>query len=501
MSVAPVELILKDYEELRAKRSKLNELIKQYKIYTKKTLGMGEVFDKSVIDYEIYATLGFQSYLWNDSKPPTYTHNNPDIAEKEEVKAYYEAIAPIVSRQLLNNTDTGFPEMFTSLVRDWRNLGTGFAIVTTAPNLPFFTYSIDVENCYIGTDELGRVDRFFYLTGLHNAKNLHLDEEQEILTLFYKEEGNWRSIVIDREKEQITNSKEFGAQPIFVARRNLRSGELYGLGNGLIGLDEIRDLNVLKQMIMKTVENNTLPPVAQREGVTFNNQYLDLSAGAHNIVSTTDGFGAGSSLPITPLVPFKSIQDQLALYELVSSSLKDSYQFDRLIDLNTTGVMTATESSYRENMRNTLFSSDCRLFYMNVLQPMHKTILYLAKKKGLLGSTSQMKNEFNIETSLVIPDVIQDDNTFLDVTITYHAPATVGDYQSKMQNLTQSVQFIAMVQDLVAKNPALAKYLDVDEITESFAKYSNTEEILKTLSAQEISSSYSLGQALSSISI
>ena len=487
-------VILEEWRMLKNERANLDALVEKYERYTLKgdTNLNADIYDNSALNFEINATLGFQAYLWDRSKSPTYTHKNKDLAEKDEIKEYYEQVSKIMAEKVFNNPETGFGDMFHGLIRDWRSLGTAFAIITETEEKPIMTFSADFKKCYFDTDDTGFVQSFYYEIEdrVFSAKDQNW-EQVALLTKFWRESGRWSSITIDlRNQEFVEGSElEYNECPIFVARSNIRSAEKYGLGNGVMAVRDIEHINTVKKLIMLSVETNANPPMGYNAGLA-SNDYINLSAGGVNVFNNMYSYGGQSNAPVIPLMPMKEISEQVAFYQILISNLKDCYQFDKLLDLNpTSGVsMTASEVMARNSERATLFSGDATKIYASTMDAMQKSFLSKAFRRGWLGVTERTLEMSGISAedlngALVVPAELDTVEKFLDVTVSYHSAATEADYSTKLQNISQTFQFIAGVEAQVAQLPSLAEAIDLPAMKESFAKYSGASDLIKTLGA------------------
>lgn len=159
----------------------------------------------------------------------------------------------------------------------------------------------------------------------------------------------FESVHVDRTNTHIVKESFYEYLPVKVARIYKNDFEVYGRSAGTKSINTIKRLNAVMSEIIDGVEKINRPPLGISNNALVGQKVLDISAGAVNMLNLEGATGS----PINPISTVGDLSSGFALAEMYRKDILDSYQINKLIDLNNDTTMTATEALILDRVRST----------------------------------------------------------------------------------------------------------------------------------------------------
>lgn len=250
------------------------------------------------------------------------------------------------------------------------------------------------------------------------------------------------SIYIDTSHNELIEESGYYEMPIFVARWSLMPGERYGRGPSNLALPDVRTLNKVKELSLRSVAKSIDPPLLANQRSIFGT--IDIRPSSISIVKDTSG--------ITP-IPNTARHDvvQFTIEEL-KASIKGIFFLDKLLlpPRTETGEMTAFEVSQRiEQMQRVLGPTLSRL-NNEVLNPLVVREFKMLLRSGQLPEAPAILQERGINVEIVFVNQLARAQQIQDV-----------------NTIQQWVQGLAAIAQL---DPTVIDNINVDGIAKHTAK-------------------------------
>ncbi len=187
---------------------------------------------------------------------------------------------------------------------------------------------------------------------------------------------------IEEKAKKILLTEGFDSFPIPFARFRKLSYEKYGRSPAMAALPDIKELNTLREMIIRGTEKNFDPPKGVFNDSIMGGGVIDTSAGSINVF---DSAGMSGGLPIFEIGDRVDLNQIYPRIEGLEQSIAQHFAIDRLLDFNNQTQMTATETAQRAQIRQSSLSSILTRQISELFQPVVERSFELMLKNDKLG--------------------------------------------------------------------------------------------------------------------
>lgn len=174
---------------------------------------------------------------------------------------------------------------------------------------------------------------------------------------------------------QIIQEGGYHEFPCMVPRWSKTTGEKYGRGVGHVALADVKTLNKLKEITLKTAAKNLNMPTKSREDVVIGG--VKDVPGGNTVLRDIDG--------LQPLYPPGSLQDSLGANRLTEEPLKESirkYFFADLTNMPQGPMMTAYEFQKRMEMVHRTLGPTMGRQETEFLNPLNERVFGIMYRRG-----------------------------------------------------------------------------------------------------------------------
>ena len=165
----------------------------------------------------------------------------------------------------------------------------------------------------------------------------------------YKWRGVW-FMDSGNSSNRIFCEESFRERPVNMCRQIKVRGEYYGRSSGTLLLSTISSNNYMFAITQEIMEKMANPALGAYGNAIFGDSVLDTSANGLTIFNQQ--FAAGSQSPVFPIHDVGDPSDIIKfLIPYLNEKITTDFKVDALLDFNSGGTMTATESLQRYNIR------------------------------------------------------------------------------------------------------------------------------------------------------
>lgn len=274
---------------------------------------------------------------------------------------------------------------------------------------------------------------------------------------------------LEKQTKKILKLGGFDSFPTPYARFRKNSYEKYGRSPAMAALPDIKELNTLREMIIRGTEKNFNPSFGVFNDGILGGGIIDTSAGAINVFDS-QGMRSGG-LPIFEIGDRVDLSQIFPRIEGLEQSIAQHFALDRLLDFNNQTQMTATETVERAQIRDNALSSIINRQIAELFQPLVERSFSLMLKNDRLGvvsgSAEHLAAEALGEEVQLIPEEVvrrlEAGKSSFEVRFT-----TAAARLASTEELNGLVQLTQYYQTLVQTNPEIQAEFDASKaLTES----------------------------------
>lgn len=475
-------------------RDALTFVLPERELFTHKAEGTTKRDNLNVLDSTAMIALSkFVSNLQSSLVPPMkrWTRLVPGDGIPEElidqVKLNLDNISNIMFAAIQNsNFDTQVAEAFSDLA-----IGTSaiLCIKGETQQTPLRFVTIPLHELFIEEGPYGRIDTVYRKhkidnrnikatwddaklpTQIEDAIRNKPSEKTEFLECTYpakvkitkmekdeagkmkkitREVDGFKYIVMHEPTKTFIVERDQESSPWVVFRWSVAPGEIYGRGPVLFALPEIKNINKMKDNILRRASLEASGVWLAKEDGIFNPENTQIEPGA--IISVMETGGGMASPSLAPLPMSGNVQHGEMQYEKLVAMINDIMFADPLgpIDLP---VKTATEVSYRQQeLAKRIGAAFGRLQY-ELITPLINRILFVLNEWGMLPTLGD---------KVVVDGAL--------VGVKHESPLAAAQDQESLMAIQQFIQFLAgtfgpqMTMALVQPDKVIqhmAKYLNI----------------------------------------
>lgn len=311
------------------------------------------------------------------------------IQARKDVKDWY-AHATVEIQSALDSFEAGFNVAFNECIDDEVVYGIGG--ISALPNprykqeleTPFFFEVINAKKAVIDENARGQVDtvyvekeytirqlfQAFDEDEIHDERKKQKSEGQineKVRILHAVEprmtalhgEGNDNypiaSVHIDIQHKYKMKSSGFRRMPLFVARWDKKSGEVWGRSPAMKAIADILEINTFREASIIGTEKLLDPPVIVNEDGAMSGGEIDTSSGAVN-VRHMSGRIESNRPAIEPINLVGELNSTYKRIDVLTELIQNKFYSDKLTDLNNNNRMTLGEANIRNQLRGQALS-------------------------------------------------------------------------------------------------------------------------------------------------
>ena len=304
------------------------------------------------------------------------------------------------------------------------------------------------------------------------------DKRFEILILYepdVEEESGFPFKVthVEKKTKHILKVGGFDNFPIPFTRFRKNSYEKYGRSPALAALPDIKELNILREMIIRGTEKNfDMPKGVFNQGI-MGGGIIDTSAGSITVFDSKGMVSGGT--PIFEIGDRVDLNQIFPRIEGLEQSIAQHFAIDRLLDFNNQTVMTATETAQRAQIRQASLSSILTRQIAELFQPLVERSFALMLKNdrfGVLSGSAEHQAALALgEEVRLIPDEIAERLQANKVSFRVRF-TTSADRSASADELEGLLAFTQYYQSLLQTNPEVNALFDAGKaITEARALF------------------------------
>lgn len=367
------------------------------------------------------------------------------IFDNKELKQFKNAvndnlqILTETAFQILNNSN------FNVVISEYYyDLCVGTAVLVVQPGVdeefPLNFSCVPIEQVSIEAgvySSVGAVYRCFKMEGIliketwpdarlpseleQNIKNSPLKEVELIECNYGRNRKYYYDVILQNTKERIVE-RQSATNRWIVTRIGLVPGEVYGRGPLIQALPDLKMLNKVKELSIRSAQLNTFGIYTVADSDVINANTLQLNPGMFIPVTRNAGPNGPS---IAPLPRSGDFNQEQYLVESLQNSI-NNLMMTIPLPPESGQVRTATEIDARvRDYKVNTDSSYGRLMY-EFVQPLWQSILNILDEKGLIALDPNLRNIDNYRVKIKVLSPIAKEQSYEDV-----------------QNVMQSVQLVA----------------------------------------------------------
>lgn len=415
------------------------------------------------------------------------------IPDNQENKIYYSRITENLI-QAMDNPKARLSIALTEYMIDQAVFGTSGISVFEGKDSDLSFKAWGVRRMYIDEDQDGIVNTVYYEFketlrnvireyGFQNisgrlrdraSKANQLDEKVKILHVIEPREGRrgrdgslnmpFASFHVEIETEHVLKESGFPELPVAVARFIKTDGEIYGRSLGMDALNDVQELNALREAFIVAVEKNLDPPLMVTDDGVLGSGFVDTSSGGMTVVNSASNLK--NAPPVQQLFTVGELKSTIERIKQLEESVADHFMLDRLLDFNNENQMTLGEVRVRNQLRSFSINSVVSRQISELFDPIIERAVNILRRKGKLGVLPGSEEEREViargEEPLIIPPDVAESifNKKEYYRIKYFTPAARLLRNEIVEGLIRTWELAGMIAQM---KPEVLDNLDPDE--------------------------------------